>query len=93
MDTITEHQHNLIMKYQAERGEIKANIQKSKITYLLETVGVEFAKRIKTKDCMYTRDCFQEFLTVLADTIARSDQDTAYLLPVVQKIKNRVFGC
>ncbi len=93
MGEISEQQARLISAYQNERSVIQADIERHKVETLLINTAVSFAHRIKGNDCMYTRDCFQEYLKALAQTIAQSGQDMAYLLPVVQKIKNRVFGC
>lgn len=78
--------------YQREGEVMRANLQCWKVEQLIIKASVLFANRVKDKECMYTRECFQEFLKALADSIATSDQDTAFLLPAVQQIKERVFG-
>ncbi len=93
MGVITEQQHKEIVNHQAEKYHQQASLQQRKIEQLVEKVSIEFASRLSKIECMYTRDCFQVYLKALSDTIANSDQDNAYLLPVVQKIKYRVFGC
>lgn len=80
------------LKYQLEGASMRANLQSWKIEQIIIKSSLLFAERIKDKECMYTRDCFQEYLKALADTIANADQDTAYLLPAIQVIKDKVFG-
>jgi hypothetical protein len=80
------------LKYQHEGEIMKANLQNYKVEQLIIKASVEYAKRIKDKECLYSYEAFQIYLQALADTIANSDQDLAFLLKVIQNVKDIVFG-
>ncbi len=90
--TMTEQYHKQEMKYQAEGFRMEASLQCWKVEQLIIKASVEYAKRIKDREAIYSYEAFQVYLQALADSIANSDQDTAFLLPAIQTIKDRVFG-
>lgn len=80
------------IQYEREHHYMETQLNIYKFQELLKQISIEYAHRIKKTDCMFTRDCFQVYLQAMADTIANSEQQFASLLPIIQEIKNQVFG-
>ena len=89
---MNKHYYMNELKYQREGEIMKANLQNWKVEQLIIKASVEFANRIKSHETLFTIDCFKVYLQALADSIATSDQDLAFLLPAIQQIKDKVFG-
>ncbi len=89
---VTAKEHQEALRYQRQGYEATINLMKWKMEEMLKSFSLDFASKLKTKECMYTKDCFQIYLDTLEEKISSSDADISYMLPAIQDIKHKVFG-